>query len=158
MTSPDAGVFNITVKLPRGSSTSSEALSSGELPEEVSILLLEDEENVASAVEKILSATLGKTSKLNIQTFAGSSGLEALSSKPDAILCDVKLDDINGKDVFEKLENNHPDLINKLAFMSGDTVSAQVEDLLKVSGCKILKKPFEAETLAELVKELVLAD
>ncbi len=80
-----------------------------------------------------------------------SDGSEALDlaqgDRFDAIICDLRMPRLGGREVFEVLQQRHPDLAERLIFATGDTVRGDTLDFLESLGRPYLHKPF---TLAEL--------
>ena len=158
-------VFTTRVKVP--SKLVEIDLSSGQktkndqkhdLPEETSVLIIEDESTVATAIARILSVTVGKNSTLETKIVSGQEALELFDSKVyfDAILCDLNLSDIHGMEIYEYLQKNSPEAIERLAFITGDQNTPEVQNFLKSSNCPFLFKPFETEDLIDIVTKLVL--
>src|SRR3989338_5533313 len=103
------------------------------------ILYVEDDHDIASAVKIILSKT-------GLDVEIASSGAEALEKadkqKYDLILLDVKLPDMSGWEIYEKLKQNHA----KFAFLSIFPVPMQYrKDIGKHKIVDYIQKPFGKE-------------
>ncbi len=129
-----------------------------QIPQETSVLIIEDESTVATAIARILSVTLGKQSSLETKIVSGKEALELFKNNKyfDAILCDLNLADINGMEIYQYLQKESPDVVQRLAFVTGDQNTPEIQHFLKSSGCPYLHKPFETEDLLEIVTKLVL--
>ncbi len=78
----------------------------------------------------------------------GSEALDLARADPfDVIICDLRMPRLGGREVFEILERQQPDLAARLVFATGDTVRGDTLDFLESLGRPYLHKPF---TLAEL--------
>ena len=66
------------------------------------ILIIDDEENLAFFLSKIITSDSSLNSFVEIANTADIAIEKINSGKPDIILCDIKLDDINGIDLLKK--------------------------------------------------------
>ena len=128
-----------------------------QLPSTLKVLIVEDEPNVASAMEKILQAAFSSKTSLEVTMARGKDVFDKLATGKgkchDVILCDLNLQDIGGQDVYDYLSEKDPQTLCRLAFLSGDRSSLDTAMYLDTSGRPYLYKPFEANDLVELVKK-----
>lgn len=115
------------------------------------ILLVEDEPDACSAIQSYLG-------RRGYMVSTTSSGQEALSmvqiSKPDIVLLDFKLHDMNGKDVLSQLRAS--DQKTKVIVMTGELLKD--EDIQKVQSLGIsayLQKPVLLGPLEKIVSEIL---
>ena len=89
-------------------------------------------------------------------TYDGQSALDLVESgiRPDVLVCDYRLPDINGVDVVQRarqiMDEDVPAII-----ASGDT-SAQTIKEAALAHCEMLKKPYTPGALIELVARMNL--
>jgi len=89
-------------------------------------------------------------------TYDGQSALDLIESgiRPDVLVCDYRLPDINGVDVVQRarqiMDEDVPAII-----ASGDT-SAQTIKEAALAHCEMLKKPYTPGALIELVARMNL--
>jgi CheY-like chemotaxis protein len=57
---------------------------------------------------------------------------------------------IDGRGVYHFLKNNRPELIDRLVFISGDTMNEANRTFLEESGCPFLPKPFLLEEFQQV--------
>lgn len=69
----------------------------------------------------------------------------------DLILCDIKMPQMNGRELYQALKKPNPLYLRKLVFITGDTVSQETSDFLKSSGCPSIQKPFDIEELRQML-------
>jgi len=69
----------------------------------------------------------------------------------DLILCDIKMPQMDGKELYQALKKANPLSLRKLVFITGDTVSQETSDFLKSSGCPSIQKPFDIEELRQML-------
>jgi len=115
------------------------------------ILIVEDNEGVRALAETILSRN-------GYQTIALSSGRECLallSQNPplDLLLSDVILEDTNGKELFNKVQERYPDI--KVLYMSGYTDDVIVHHGVLEEGISFIQKPFSVLGLLKKVREVL---
>ncbi len=119
--------------------------------DKIKILIVDDEKDVVRTLIKILS----KNEKYQIESadsgFIAGSKLEVF--KPDIIILDIFLGDIDGRD-FSKFIRNHPELSeSKVIGMSGKLDKNEIKELLKKGFDEFLSKPFKIESLIDAVKK-----
>lgn len=111
------------------------------------ILLVEDERDVCRSIESYLG-------RRGFQISKTSSGKEALSLikifKPDMVLLDFTLYDMNGKDMLKKLRQY--DKQTKVIVITGEMLSRQqVKKIYSLGICEYLNKPISLEQLENVI-------
>ena len=144
------------VTLPRDQRTHSRPARETRLPRTavapdppISVLLIDDEAGLRTAVARFLN-------RRGIQCRAVADGGEALdvlrTRDFDVILSDVRMPGMNGREFLERLRANHPELVNRLVFSTGDTFAAETATLLRESGVPSLLKPFDFQQLEAVLR------
>ena len=118
-------------------------------PQSLRILVADDEEPLRLALERFLSAE-------GHAVVAVGSGSEAMwraegDESFDAILLDLRMPDVSGEQVFEHWKRERSDLSDRVVFITGDIVSADLESFLRGSGRPYLAKPFEFSAITEVL-------
>jgi CheY-like chemotaxis protein/anti-sigma regulatory factor (Ser/Thr protein kinase) len=115
------------------------------------MLIVDDEQNLA----QMLSTTL---KSLGHQAETTASGREALTKIDtqdyDAIICDLKMPEVDGRQVYQYIQTRHPTMIKRLIFSSGDTVSEENQKFLRDTGCLFLPKPFLLDELKRVIAQV----
>lgn len=116
-------------------------------PPGLRVLVADDEAAIRHALERFLSSQ-GHT------VVAVSSGSEAIWRAEgdevfDMILLDLRMPDISGQQVFERWARDRPTLSERVVFLTGDIVSADLQRFLGDTGRPYLSKPFEFTTILE---------
>lgn len=112
--------------------------------------MVEDEQQVLSLVIKLLMGS-------GYHVLGASSGLRALEvareheGAIDLLLSDVVMPGLNGRELFERLRTERPEL--SVLFMSGHPRDGLVPQGQLASGVRIIEKPFTAEELDARVRE-----
>ena len=73
----------------------------------------------------------------------------------DVLLCDVMMPQLSGPDFHAELTRTSPELARRLVFITGGAFTPGAVRYLETSGNRVLEKPFEAEALQALVRELL---
>jgi two-component system NtrC family sensor kinase len=137
----------------RGESTTHAADLAG-VGRALRVLVVDDEPIIQDLLVDALSS-----SRHSVDTASG--GEEALRKLErgayDVILLDLKMPDMDGRQVFETLSTRWPDLRHRVVFSSGDTVHPETRDYIQKMGRPCLDKPFRLESLAEVLSEVVRA-
>ncbi len=141
--------------LPRVASESEEqAPSTGRtLPSgRETVLLVEDEEVVRTLANKILSR---QGYRVTVATDGAQACeiAEETNGHFDLLLTDVIMPGMNGKQLYERLRANQPDL--KVLYMSGYTEETIAHRGLLEPGTNFVQKPFSLETLTRRVREVL---
>lgn len=114
------------------------------------ILFIEDEVSLHRAVRRVL-----REHELHF----AESGREAMmlleaDQRFDLIVCDVVMPDVSGVEVFLWVQRQHPELLPRLAFMTGGVRSDEAQFIVRTAGRPVLEKPVDAATLRRLIADL----
>ena len=108
------------------------------------ILLVEDDEANRTVVRKVFE-------RLGHEVTAVTNGLEAFTeleaAGADCIICDVKLPHLDGRSLFEQVEQQMPHLASRFVFVTGDYTNPATLRFLELTGQPYIGKPYELETL-----------
>jgi DNA-binding response OmpR family regulator len=114
------------------------------------VLLVEDEEALATAVREALTDAGLKVD------YAGD-GEDALSrvrnTTYDAVICDLKMPRIDGMTLYRAIAAGTPSLARRVIFVTGDVAGTDAERFLEDSGCRWLAKPFRLADLLRAVRD-----
>jgi two-component system NtrC family sensor kinase len=131
------------------------AAVAGEVPTTVPgprILVLDDE----ASIRDFLARILRRNGYEPIVAVDGTAALEIVrTDPPDAILCDHRMAGMSGTAFHEAVAATNPGLARRFAFMSGDVLNPELHDFAVARGIVLLAKPFDIETVARTVKEIV---
>lgn len=118
----------------------------------MNVLIVEDNAAVRSGLERVLArAGFGVTT--------ASNGLEALAKLEQqafqGVVCDLMMPGMDGMTLFEQLEARHPEMAQRLLFVSAWLDDPTVQQFIERSGRPVLTKPFEIQHLISAVRDLV---
>lgn len=118
----------------------------------IKVLIVDDDAEIVELMVDVLS----RDGRFDLQT-AGSgyeAGLKTEQFRPDAIILDYMLPDVNGNIVCRTIKSN-PDFENiQIIIVSGVANPEEVQDLLDAGATEFIKKPFN---IAELVGRILQA-
>ena len=137
-------------KLPPMPLTPARLESATEAPAGGSILVVEDEAKLASAVVDALR----DAGYLVDHAADGEMALEKIKEQAfDVVICDLKMPRLDGKAFYRALEAAAPGLARRVIFVTGDVAGTDAEAFLEESGCRWLAKPFRLGDLLRAVRD-----
>jgi CheY-like chemotaxis protein len=116
------------------------------------VILVEDDD----MVRKLTVLTL---QKLGFEVTALASAKEALdltkqnNLKPDILITDVVMPEMNGRELAEAFSTSHPEL--PVLFVSGYSEDILAHHGVLKEGINLLQKPFSASDLAKRIQDLI---
>lgn len=117
----------------------------------LSVLIVDDEPDVAEVIADILAGD-------GHRVVVASSGKEALEEIGkgafDLILSDLRMPEMDGPSFYRILQERHPELCARIAFVTGDTLSTKARQFLDQAGCRHIEKPVRPAEVRELVRSL----
>ena len=116
------------------------------------ILVVDDEPQVAA----LMADTL-ELEGYEVETAKnGREALEKIAARSyDAILSDLRMPELDGVGLYRELEQQHPHLLPRLAFVSGTTEPPEYASFLQRTGATVLSKPFALTDVHQLVQGLL---
>jgi PAS domain S-box-containing protein len=148
-------VFRVVLPVPAVST--GRALGSTDAPLAVTriaktILVVDDEPGIASALAHLLRRD-GHT----VDTAAnGKIALTKLHTQAyDLILCDLRMPELDGPGLYHALQQQYPHLLQRVIFLTGDTLSEEARTFLAQTEVPRLSKPFRAAEVRQLVQQVL---
>jgi CheY-like chemotaxis protein len=116
------------------------------------ILVVDDEPLVAA----LMADTLGLDGYEVETAKNGREALEKIAARSyDVILSDLRMPELDGVGLYRELEQQHPRLLPRLAFVSGTAEPPEYASFLERTGATVLSKPFAIADLHRLVQRLL---
>lgn len=120
------------------------------VPGGLRILIADDEAPIRYALTRFLE-------RAGHVVAAVASGTEAMAAAEaqlfDAILLDMRMPDVSGKQVFEQWQATQPELAQRVVFLTGDIVSTDLQQFLAGTGQSYIAKPFELEAVLRVLPQ-----
>jgi CheY-like chemotaxis protein len=116
------------------------------------ILVIDDEPLVAALMADILGLE-----GYEVDTAKnGREGVEKIAARSyDVILSDLRMPELDGVGLYRELEQQHPHLLPRLAFVSGTTEPPEYASFLERTGATVLGKPFGITDVHRLVQRIL---
>ena len=119
--------------------------------EKPSVLIVDDND----ATRALVTAVLRRDFLVDAAT-DGSEALEKLTHKRfGAVLLDLRMPQVDGFDVLEFLQSNHPALLPRVVVITAALTKAEIARANTFGICGIIAKPFEVDTLLDAVRHCV---
>ncbi|RME03601.1 MAG: response regulator [Deltaproteobacteria bacterium] len=121
-------------------------------PEIRRVLVIDDE----AAILQLCRETLESRGFVVRSIESGSEAIELLRNDTfDVVLCDLRMPGIDGRQIYDFLHRHAPERLQRVIFMSGDTLNQETATFLESIPGRYLKKPFDLEALLATVYETV---
>ena len=118
-------------------------------------ILVIDDDRIATKLLKLNLEVYGFNVLIAI---SGRDGLaKAFSELPGAIILDVRMPDLNGWHVCERLKNDPKTAALPVIFLTAYSQEADIEKSQKLGAALFLNKPLDPEELAEKIREVINA-
>jgi two-component system NtrC family sensor kinase len=123
------------------------------------ILVIDDESTIRMALRRFFTRLGWQVD----EAANGESGysmilLDARQSEVPryaVVLSDLRMPGLNGMELYHRLKSNHPEVLARLIFSTGDIVSEESAAFVRTTDCVVLQKPFELVTLKTTIQELL---
>jgi PAS domain S-box-containing protein len=116
------------------------------------ILIADDELGIAQTLGEILQVQGHEPEMVS----DGQAALDrVLVGEYDLILSDLRMPVLDGAGLHRGLRQRRPDMVSRLAFITGDTLSPENQSFLAESGALCLEKPFQPEDVLRLVSQVM---
>jgi PAS domain S-box-containing protein len=121
------------VAVPIAAETAAESAAGGKA------LVVEDEADVADTLRELLEREGYRVTVAG----DGSAALMTLDrGEFDLIISDLRMPGVSGPDLHARLAETKPHLIERMGFVTGDTLGSSMDDFLRGCGRPVLEKPF----------------
>jgi CheY-like chemotaxis protein len=119
------------------------------------ILVVDDEPEIRG----FLAELLGMDGHEVETASSGRRALEriAVASGYDAIVCDLRMPDVDGPELFANLARERPELLGRFIFTTGDVLSDPSRRFLEQCDRPCLEKPFLPDQLRTLLDQVLAA-
>jgi CheY-like chemotaxis protein len=112
------------------------------------ILVVEDDDGNREAITRLLSSA-------GHRVIPARDGLEAFPTleigSVDCVVSDYRMPALGGRGLYEQVEERLPHLTRRFVFVTGDYTRPDTREFLEKSGCPVVAKPFQVETLLNAV-------
>ncbi len=112
------------------------------------VLIVDDDAMVLSALRRRLRRRYD-----TVTVLGGVEALARLSEDPDfdSIVCDLMMPEIDGKSFYDAIEKEHPQLSDRIVFMSGGAFTPRLRRFAAAVPNPVLQKPVSREDLEPML-------
>jgi CheY-like chemotaxis protein len=116
------------------------------------VLVVDDEDSILELAREILTA-----GHFQVETATdGKSALRKLrQNRYDYTVCDLKMPDLSGQQIYELLRSTNPQAASRFIFMTGDMVNERTQEFFERHGRICLAKPFSLEDFRAVFKQVL---
>jgi PAS domain S-box-containing protein len=116
------------------------------------VLVVDDE----AVIRDILARILSERGYHVESAQSGQEGLQKIeAAEYDVYILDIKMPGVDGKDMYDTINNQYPDLAGRVIFITGDTITKSTLDFLESTKRKYFGKPLDFILLVKTVDEMV---
>lgn len=121
----------------------------------VKVLVVDDDPEIVELFVDVLE----RDGRFEVRTASSgyTAGIQTNDFKPDLILLDYMLPDVNGNVVCKTIREDPQFANTKIVIVSGVVNQDEIADLMKSGADDFVKKPFNIEKLIERIGQLVAA-
>ena len=114
------------------------------------ILVVEDEPAINAVCRRVLTSE-GFEVDIAVNGKVAQDMLE--EKQYDLCLIDIRTPVMNGKELYQWLQEKHPQLAGRVLFTTGDVMSGDTQSFLEQIARPFLPKPFTSSELKAMVRE-----
>ncbi|MBN1882314.1 MAG: PAS domain S-box protein [Deltaproteobacteria bacterium] len=115
------------------------------------VLVIDDEESVLNLCGEILEEYNYRATLVT----GGSEGIYQLRKhRFDAVVCDIKMPGLGGREVYDYVVSNIPEMMKKIIFITGDTLGENTQHFLDNTGNRYLFKPMDVDEFLTCLDEV----
>lgn len=116
------------------------------------ILVVDDDRDMARYIQSLLRRE-GHAVDLAAE---GGEALRRLDRRHyDLIVSDMHMAGIDGIELFQRLEREHPDAVARLIFVTGDVANRELEQFFVLAGRPVVPKPFDDDRFLSIVAQML---
>ena len=114
------------------------------------VLVVEDEPAISDVCQRVLT---GEGFEVDIAVNGKVAQAMIAGKQYDLCLIDIRTPAMNGKELYQWLEEKHPQVANGVIFTTGDVMGGDTQSFLNQSDRPFLPKPFTPDELKAIMKE-----
>jgi len=118
------------------------------------ILVIDDESQITEIIDAFLS---NAGHQIFVSNIAAEGLKKARDIKPDIILLDIMMPEMDGYSICNELKNDPVTASIPVVFLTGKDRNDDMGRSFKVGGDMFIKKPFSCERLLEIVNIILLS-
>ena len=118
------------------------------------ILVVDDEPGIRDTLREILESAGHRV----VAVSSGREALERLAREHyDVILTDIRMPDVDGRALYQQIEERWPGRGSRVIFVTGDTLASSLREFVSRVGRPVIEKPFVPNDVRRIVADLARA-
>ena len=114
--------------------------------------MVDDEPDIGQLLADILERDGHRVER----ALSGRDALARLGNGPvDLIISDLRMPDMDGPSLYRRLVSEQPELAERMVFVTGDTLGADLTGFLGEIGARVLEKPLDPDEISRKVQTLL---
>ena len=91
---------------------------------------------------------------------SGREGIRRIDEDPhyDLVFCDVMMPDLTGRDVYEHVRERHPELLDRVVFMTGGAFTERASEFIERVSAQRIDKPFDITAIRSVLRDKLTSD
>ncbi len=114
------------------------------------VLVVEDEPAINAVCRRVLT---GEGFEVDIAVNGKVAQGMIEERQYDLCLIDIRTPQMSGKELYQWLQEKHPQLASRVIFTTGDVMGGDTQSFLEQTGRPFLPKPFTPDELKAVVRE-----
>jgi two-component system NtrC family sensor kinase len=150
-----------TLRLPLGESAEGAVSTTPATPapsttpaRQARVLVVDDEDRLRAILTDVLNS-------LGHRVDDAATGTQAMAKLTaggyDLVMLDLRLPDVDGRGVWQWINERRRDMAARVVFMTGDTMSAETQQFLSDTGRPVLTKPLSIDRVRAVLDEVLAA-
>jgi PAS domain S-box-containing protein len=116
------------------------------------VLIVDDEPDVTEMLAEILSLDGHEIETAG----SGNTALRILAHRTfDVILSDMRMPDVDGPGLYLRIKNAYPELLERIVFITGDTLGPSNRSFLEQTGLPHLEKPLSPDEVRQVIQDIL---
>lgn len=118
------------------------------------VLVIDDEESISTLIRQALVA---QGFEVKVAAHGEGALSELKANDFDLAICDWKMPGLDGRQIYERLRAINPKVCERMIFITGDVVNAEMRSFLENEKRPCLAKPFTLPEIQNAVEEILAA-
>jgi PAS domain S-box-containing protein len=116
------------------------------------VLVVEDE----ASLRDLLAEALTEGGFFVEEASSGAHAMHLIGKRKfDAVISDIKMPGIGGKELYLYIQKHHPEMAEKVVFITGDVLSKDTLSFLQITNNRYIEKPFDVDALVALLNDVL---
>jgi len=148
---PQGTVFRVELPGTGADHTTAPAQIQEEASAGLRILVVDDEPHILHYMHATLE---GWGHSVKVAHDGGRALQRVADDEFDVIITDLRMPDVSGRQFYDALRRDRPELVKRIVFSTGDTVRGDTLEFLEEQGRPCLQKPFSLVELRQVLGQL----